>query len=208
MRSRTIIVAIAALLPAVAPSAAQTTILVPTNGVASGCASAIGSALFCGQTFVVPVGDDVLQSFSYTVSTTDALTFHIYAASGTDIVGGALYSQAFGPTVGFETLVFTPAGGLALVGGGEYAALVRMGSSESVSMRANDADPYADGVLLLCSGGAAPGVCQATPTDWDYAFEATFVSPHSTVPEPATLALTGGGLLLIGGLAHRRRMSR
>jgi hypothetical protein len=81
-------------------------------------------------------------------------------------------------------------------------------------------DGYAGGAAFVRNGpaglstltGAAWTTAGGVTTGGDLAFRATFSAadgvtpPPSTVPEPATLALTGGGLLGVAALARRRRV--
>jgi hypothetical protein len=96
----------------------------------------VGASNFCGQTFTVPVGDNVLQSFTFLeISTVGALEFEIFQIAANTLVGSPLFSRAFGPLAVPQPFTFTPAGGLALTSGAQYAALVRLDASgESVNL--------------------------------------------------------------------------
>ena len=172
---------------------AQTTIGSSTNSAVLPCAG--GS---CGQSFTVPATpslDDVLQSFTLTFATSSNQTFQIYAFSGGVLTGSPLFTQAVSPTSGTETRTFTPAGGLALVSGAQYAAvLTALGSGVSLSYGFPGA--YAGGDLVVCPAS----VCGIQPTI-DAAFSATFVSSQATVPEPSTWVMLATGSLGLGALA-------
>jgi hypothetical protein len=172
---------------------AQTTIGASTNNVVLACAGGT-----CGQSFTVPAApslDNVLQSFTLTFATSSNQTFQVYAFSGGVLTGSPLFTQAVAPTSGTETRTFTPAGGLALVSGAQYAAvLTALGTGVSLSY--GFPGGYGGGDLLVCPAS----VCTVRPTD-DAAFSATFVSAQATVPEPATWTMLATGLLGLGALA-------
>ena len=180
-----------------ATARAQTTIGSPTDNTVVACAGGT-----CGQSFSVPATpslDRVLQSVTLTFATSSAQTFQVYAFSGGVLTGSPLFTQAVSPTSGTETRTFTPAGGLALVGGAQYAAvLTALGAGVSLSY--GFPGGYAGGDLLVCPAS----VCTVRPTD-DAAFSATFVSAQATVPEPSTWATVATGLLGLGGLAALRK---
>jgi hypothetical protein len=172
---------------------AQTTIGASTNNAVLPCA---GGA--CGQSFTVPAApslDNVLQSFTLTFATSSDQTFQVYAFSGGVLSGSPLFTQAVSPTSGTETRTFTPAGGLALVSGAQYAAvLTALGTGVSLSY--GFPGGYAGGDLIECPAS----VCSVLPTA-DATFSATFVSAQATVPEPSTWTMLAAGLLGLGALA-------
>ena len=175
---------------------AQTTIGAPTDDAVLACAGGT-----CGQSFTVPAApspDNVLQSVTLTFATSSSQTFQVYAFSGGVLAGAPLFTQAVAPTAGTETRTFTPAGGLALVSGAQYAAvLTALGGGVSLSY--GFPGGYAGGDLLACPAS----VCSVLPTA-DATFSATFVRAQATVPEPATWLMLATGLLGLGALAVSR----
>jgi hypothetical protein len=204
MLNRALPLVIAVSVAIAAPTGAQTTIAVPqSGGDLVGHGAGAGATLLIGQSFTVPAVDNVLQSFTYlgVSAQPNPVTFELYAMSGNQLVGSALFTQAVGPTTGFQAFTFSPAGGLPLTGGGLYVALLRLGENSGVSLAQNQTAPYPGGGHLDCS--AATRVCVSASTV-DLAFSAQFVSV-SAVPEPATLGLLGGGLLALAVGARSRR---
>ena len=185
-------------------AAAQTTIAVPSNGASVGCTSG-PAEFFCGQSFTAPATDPVLQRFTFTLQTDDALTFELFALSGTTLVGPALLTLPFGPTAGTTPAPLTfiaPAGGLALTGGATYAALIHMNPAEGVAFAARSGNAYAAGSAMEC---APPRTCLPS-ADMDLAFSAVFGAAAPVVtPEPGAWALLGTGLLGVAGTRVRRR---
>ena len=205
--ARTPMLALALSVAASAGVAAQTTIGVTGPPGALVTCTGISSPTWCGQSFTMPAVDDVLQSFSFALSTNDVVAFEIYATSGDALTGPALFSQSFGPSAGspaISTLVFLPPGGLPLTSGAQFAAMVRMDAGEAVTFQFHSPDPYAGGrTLLACTAADTP--CAPALALADMEFEATFVASTASVPEPSTWALLGSGLLGLGGVAARRR---
>jgi hypothetical protein len=176
---------------------AQTTIGSSTNNAVLACAGGT-----CGQSFTVPATpslDNVLQSFTLTFATSSNQTFQVYAFSGGVLAGAPLFTQAVAPTSGTETRTFMPAGGLALVSGAQYAAvLTALGGGVSLSY--GFPGGYGGGDLLVCPAS----VCTVRPTD-DATFAATFVSAQATVPEPSTWTMLATGLFGLGAVAVSRK---
>ena len=185
---------------------AQTTIGAPGgSGEIVTCGNTLGIVNRCGQLFTVPVGDHILQSFSLTLSSASNTAFEIYAMGpGPTRGSSALFTQAIAATTGLETLTFTPVGGLTLTSGAQYAAMIAIDTDETVSLEHDDTNSYAGGSFVFCSGGNLLCLDDLVGAD-DVAFQATFVGPLVTVPEPSTWLLTGAGLLALGGLARRRQ---
>jgi hypothetical protein len=198
---------IVASLLLVGTAAGAQTIEVPSFGASYGCVNQVNvvPAFFCGQSFTAPAGSNVLQSFSFTISTQHVLAFELYAFSAPNVMGPTLFSQALGPTSGFESLTFTPVDGVPLTGGAMYVALVRMDPDQRVDFLANSQNPYTGGGRISCDANPTLGECNSQSGTHDLAFTAVFSPAVTPVPEPATRALTGAGLLLLGGLARRRR---
>lgn len=137
------------------------------------------------------------------------------------LTGPALYRSAefagSGNVFGLDPFRFEAAN-LALARGGTYAfvlsaaepfGLVPDGST--VLAGATLADEYAPGALYGARTGADfsalgdPGAFARVAGAPDLSFQATFTA--AVVPEPATAALVGGGLLALVGVARRRARS-
>jgi hypothetical protein len=176
------------------PAAAQVTISVPWNVINFGYFNDRGEGdKLVGQTFVVPTTHTVLQRFTYEVQATDPVTFELYRVAGGQLAGAPLVVQNVVPDPAFQTLVVAPPGGLTLIGGAPYAAMLRMAEGEQFLWLANALAPYDDGAPIECSP------CAEFSFPFDIAFTATFV------PEPSTVALVALGLgALAVGVARRR----
>jgi hypothetical protein len=200
LSARVLLPALLLSISAGSGAAGQTTIVVPPTSPGT---SAPCQGILCGQSFTAPAGVDALQSFSFTLNSASSLTFELYAWGGTAPMGAALFTQAIAPTTGFETLTFAPGSPLAVTGGGQYVAMVRVPITAPVAFAANTANPYAGGVFAACGGAAGAGCQLATGTD--LAFTAVFAAGPTVVPEPATATLLGLGLLGLAGVGLRRR---
>ena len=158
------------------------------------------------QTFVAPRGTDVVllqltvgaAGFEGT-SATVPFTASIFSITGNTLSGSSLFDQLLGRDVaGF---VLTP--NLELTPGGTYALVIlppppRSGSWSTVTR--HPTNTYEDGGY----GSCRDATCTIfTQNDID-GFELTF-GPTSVVPEPATWALLGTGLLVLGGATRARR---
>jgi hypothetical protein len=195
------------------PALAQTYLTVPPGlGGSSSClVDPAGTVVLrCGQTFTVPAGDDFLYSFRFLASTPSTLSFQIFQATTSPslmIFGAPLYSAEVGPTPGsgLGWVGIAPPSGLDLVSGNLYAAVLAVEPGEEVYLPGNFSNPYAGGQHIGCEQIGAQ--CGTSPS-MDLRLEAVFAPRgfvYSPVPEPATLALFGTGLLALGGAAARRR---
>lgn len=188
------------------PAAAQTTIGAPWDGSHHLLCRTGSTPQFCGQTFLVPMFHNVLQSITLTLWTADQLTFEIYALAVTgDLSGSSLFTAPVGP-VGTSTsrqaVTFAIPGGLALVGGAMYAAVLRLDQNEQVVFDASSPGPYPDGGIANWSSGGQ----RATQFTEDLAFQATFgPGPATVTPEPVSMVLLGTGLAGVAGAGLRRR---
>ena len=199
----------AALLAVVAaaPAAAQTvTIGNPTAIGSSSLSNGAPSPAWIGQTFVVPDVSNILQSFTLRTYGNTAATFELYAFDGAALVGAPLFAHALEEGVGTQHQSITFGSGLQLASAAAYAAVVRVEQGDYVAVSwSGGADVYAGGGLVGCFFGPASCTVEAV----DATFGATFVSERVTAaPEPATVALLGGGLLALGGVGAVRRRVR
>ena len=234
MRSSTALAAALALgVAAAAPAAAQTVTVatsVGNNLVAAGRAAGDQSTFnTLAQSFVSPTagcGTSIcyLQSFAFYLGdgfggTDVRLRAYVFSfgAEGA-LTGPALYRSAefagSSNVFGLDPFRFETTN-LALTRGGAYAfvlsaaepfGLVPDGST--VLAGATLADEYAPGALYGARTGADfsslgdPGALARVAGAPDLSFQATFTA--AVVPEPATVALVGGGLLALAGVVRRR----
>jgi hypothetical protein len=192
------------LAPGLAP--AQTTISAPSGGTTSNCTLIAGPTFYCGQLFTVPTTDNVLQNFTLALATSSGATFQIYeTSSGSALVGAPVFSAVLAGSANPipQPIAFVPVGGLALVGGAQYAAVVQLLVGQGVLFASNDANPYAGGSLISCMGTVE--IPCSTTAGTDLQFQAFFRGSAAVVPEPSTYALLGTGLLAVGGIGARRR---
>ncbi len=168
-----------------------------------------------GQGFFAPVGALSLTSLTYGLALNvnspggGPSSISIFTFDGTAPTSVALYTQAFtNPTVpGFTSVTISP--NIIVTGGARYIALVSTTVNNS-NLEANifeilntPANTTGD-VFYLCFAGTT--TCAVRDPGNVAAFQATFRSASTTVPEPSTLVLGATGLIVLG-LIRRRRAS-
>jgi hypothetical protein len=217
-----------------APLAAQFTIntgpAAQTVGPIGKDSQAEGFPSTFAQTFIAPTGFNSLQSFSFYLTNfinggAVLLDASVYQFQDDHLSGAALYTTQLNGTdsqVDAGVLVqFGSAGSplnVLLTQGTTYALVMSAANryaatpdGSSVAGGATLLDAYDNGSLFLSSATdltalGTGGAFFAADGEIDAAFSATFVSTASTVvPEPATVALFGAGLMLIGVVGVRRR---
>jgi len=191
-----------------------------------GASGGAGSGYDKGQSFTVPVGYNSLDQFSLwfggSAGTNGAdLTFRMYIASinASNVVGPMLFQSAVqsgvvGPTM---TQYVINTGGVAVTAGAKYLAfadvseyMAATGGTRAFMGSDYTAVPYSGGET--CDHAGITGdLSSATGTAWncgksDIGFTATFsnVAAPVTTPEPASLALLGTGLVVIGATVRRK----
>lgn len=196
---------------------AQTTIGTYTPPTVPAFASSTGpfGTNAVGQGFFAPVGSLSLTSLTYGLASIGngpgggPSSISIFTFDGTVPTGLALYTQGYtNPTAsGFTSVTITP--NITVTGGARYIALVSTTVNNS-NLEANifeivntSANTTGD-VFYLCFAG--PTTCSVRNTGNVSAFQATFRTASTTVPEPSTLALGATGLIVLG-LIRRRRAS-
>lgn len=182
-----------------------------------------------GQSFTVPSLAPRLQSFSLSLtnfSNGGALRFdaYLYAfdAASRRLTGNALWSFAnvagSSNDFAFDSRAFVT-GDLLLSPGATYLFLLTTSRQGSIPLDAanivgaNDTDAYTGGGFYAASNGGdfdalrAANAFASVDGITDAAFSAVFLSSQ-VVPEPATLWLTGAGLLAVAGVIRRRTAGR
>lgn len=215
LRSLTSAVIAAALvaLPAV-PAAAQTVSVGSTSIVDSFNGLYYSALPVVGQTFVTPTGASYLQTFTLFLGDSyngANLRFNagVYAAgSSTPLFTAAAGVAGSSNTVGYDTYTFGFSN-LLLSPGQTYAFLLNATSAAdgdengAVNLVGLAGDSYAGGSAVYSFGG--PGALEQYDGDLAFRAEFTAAPTATTTPEPATFALVGGGLALVGVAARRRR---
>lgn len=223
---KTLRVAAAALVMAL-PMRAQTTITAGLTTSVGTLARGAGGFQTIGQSFTVPTLAPRLSSFGLDLTNAfagGALRFdaYLYAfdTANRRLAGGALWSAlniaGSANDFAFDRRTFS-IGSLALTPDAVYMFLLttsNQGASVPADagnlLGANDVNSYAGGSLWVSNNGSnvsgllGTGAFESVSGVSDLSFTAVFTS-SSVVPEPATVLLTAVGVVLLAGVARRRR---
>ena len=166
-----------------------------------------------GQGFFAPTGALTLMSLTYGLASIGnnpgggPSSISIYTFDGTVPTGPALFTQGYiNPTVsGFSSVTINPF--IPVVAGERYIALVSTTVNDS-RMEANifeiqDSAANTTGdVFYLCFAGTT--TCAVRDPGYVAAFQASFSTSVTAVPEPSTFALGAVGLAAIAFIRRRR----
>ena len=177
-----------------------------------------GSGIFA-QTFTAPTDALTLDGYSFWIASLrgveyDYRTF-VYAFDGDDAVGPALFTSDVRTATGALARQDFMTGGLGVTPDAVYIAIIQR--TEAGGLYVGSTFDGGSGFASTYAGGAfhvgafyqadpaAASYIQGVPGDGgDLMFVADFST--SVVPEPATVLLLGGGLLVLGagGVVRRR----
>jgi hypothetical protein len=226
-RARRALSVVAIALACATPLAGQATIgAALTTSVGPLTRSSDGFQSF-GQSFTAPSLASQLSSFSLSFSSFfngGALRFdaYLYAfdAANRRLTGTALWNSlniaGSSNEFAFDTKTFAT-GNVTLSPGAIYIFLITTSNQGSVPadasnlVGANDTNAYAEGSFWISTNGAstgalfAAGAFSAAEGVTDAGFSAVFAGSQQVVPEPATILLTGAGLLVLVAVSQRRR---
>lgn len=227
MRISSVLLAGALAAAPVLPAQTTTIGAALTTSVGPLTRSAAGFQSF-GQSFVVPTLTTQLSSFSLAFGNFfngGALKFDAFVlafdAANRRVSGNALWSATnivgSSNDFAFDTRFFNT-GNLNLSAGATYLFLITTSTQgsgvpadASNLVGANDVDGYTGGAFWAAYNGDNAGLLRDagafTTVDGvtDASFSAVFRADPTVVPEPATLLLTGAGLIGLGLFRHRRR---
>jgi hypothetical protein len=186
-----------------------------------------------GQTFIAPVTDNVLQSFTFYLNGDATLQFQaeVYAWSGSlaggngpqGAVGAPLYTSApivLGPTGGAFVPVTIVTGGTTLIPGNAYVALFTISGPDPTNYtNSTGTDVWGNIPFTHVPGGGGGGFAFFNNGDnysiinngnWDNFDDfgdSAWTAVFTSVPEPGTLALLGAALVGFGVIRRRRAAS-
>ena len=217
----------AAALALVLPARAQTTISAGLTTSVGTLTRGTGGFQTIGQSFIVPTLAPRLSSFGLDLTsafTGGALRFdaYLYAfdAANRRLTGAALWSSlnivGSANEFAFDRRTFS-LGNLALTPDAVYMFLLTTSNQGPAVppdagnlLGANDVDSYGGGSLWIANNGSnvagllATGAFESVSGVSDLGFTAVFTA-GTVVPEPSSVLLTGAGVLILSGVARRRR---